>query len=79
MRCHIALKGHLDLSWQEWFENLEILHETTGETVLHGLLADQAALYRVLLKIHSLGLVLVSLETDALPCESRDAKDRTES
>lgn len=64
MRCHIALKGHLDLSWQEWFENLEIHHETAGRTVLHGFLADQAALYRILLKIHSLGLVLLSLETD---------------
>ena len=64
MRCHIALKGHLDLSWQELFENLEILHEAAGRTVLHGPLADQAALYRVLLKIHSLGLVLPSLEAD---------------
>ena len=64
MRCHIALKGYLDLSWQEWFENLEILHEATGRTVLHGFLVDQAALYRVLWKIHSLGLVLLSLETD---------------
>ncbi len=64
MRCHIALKGHLDSSWQEWFESLEILHETSGRTVLHGHLVDQAALYRVLLKIHSLGLVLLSLETD---------------
>ena len=64
MRCHIAINGHLDLSWQEWFEDLEILHKTGGRTVLHGLLVDQAALYRVLLKIHSLGLVLLSLETE---------------
>lgn len=64
MRCHIAIKGHLDPSWQEWFEPLKILHETSGRTVLRGLLVDQAALYRVLLKIHSLGLVLLSLETD---------------
>ncbi len=65
MRCHIALKGHLDLSWQEWFESLEILHKPDGRTVLHGLLVDQAALFKVLLKIHSLGLVLLSLETEA--------------
>ncbi|GHO56391.1 hypothetical protein [Ktedonobacter robiniae] len=57
----------MDPSWQEWFESLEILHETSGRTVLHGLLVDQAALYRVLLKIRSLGLVLLSLETDELP------------
>ncbi|WP_126582842.1 hypothetical protein [Tengunoibacter tsumagoiensis] len=64
MQCHIWIKGHLDPSWQEWFENLMILPETSGKTLLHGSLADQAALYQVLLKIRSLGLVLVCLETD---------------
>ncbi|GHO69835.1 hypothetical protein KSD_92730 [Ktedonobacter sp. SOSP1-85] len=67
MRCRIWIKGHLDPSWQEWFENLEILPEVSGRTVLCGSLVDQAALYRVLLKIRSLGLVLVSLDTDELP------------
>jgi hypothetical protein len=64
MRCHISVKGELDPSWQEWFEPLALLTETSGRTVLHGSLPDQAALYRVLLKIQSLGLVLLSLETD---------------
>ena len=64
MRCHITIKEKLDLSWQEWFEPLALLIETPGRTELHGSLPDQAALYRVLLKIQSLGLVLLSLETD---------------
>ncbi|GHO47758.1 hypothetical protein [Ktedonospora formicarum] len=64
MRCHIAIKGHLDPSWQEWFETLEIFPEASGRTVLRGQLVDQAALYRVLLKIQSLGLDLLSLDTD---------------
>jgi len=64
MRCYIFIKGELDPSWQEWFEPLALLTETSGRTVLHGSLPDQAALYRVLLKIQSLGLVLLSLETD---------------
>jgi len=34
--------------------------------MLYGSLVDQAALYRVLLKIRNLGLVLLSLETDEL-------------
>jgi len=64
MRYHrIFIKGQLDLSWQEWFEDLQILPEASNETVLYGLLLDQAALYRVLLKINSLGLTLLSLET----------------
>lgn len=64
MRCQIAIKEELDPSWQEWFEPLALLNETSGGTVLRGSLPDQAALYRVLLKIQSLGLVLLSLDTD---------------
>lgn len=64
MRCHISIKEELDPSWQEWFEPLALLTETPGETALRGSLPDQAALYRVLLKIQSLGLVLLSLETN---------------
>ena len=80
IHCCISLKGLLDPSWQEWFETLDVLpEEASGKTLLRGSLPDQAALYRVLLKIRSLGLVLVSLETDELPYEPRDVKDRTES
>lgn len=68
MRCRIYIKGHLDPSWEEWFEHLAILPEVSGRTLLHGSLLDQAALYRVLLKIRSLGFVLLSLDT----CESRN-------
>ncbi len=71
MQCSIAIKGHLDPSWQEWFEDLQVLSEESGKTVLHGSLVDQAALYRVLLKIRRLGLVLISLDTDELPSIQR--------
>ncbi|GCE15559.1 hypothetical protein [Tengunoibacter tsumagoiensis] len=71
MRCRIAIEGHLDPSWQEWFESLEIFPEASGRTVLRGRLVDQAALYRVLLKIHSLGLVLLSLNTDEFLSEGQ--------
>lgn len=67
IRCRIWIKEHLDPSWQEWFEDLQLLPEASGRTMLHGSLVDQAALYHVLLKIRSLGLVLVALETDELP------------
>ncbi|WP_307812079.1 hypothetical protein [Ktedonobacter sp. SOSP1-85] len=67
MRYRISIKGHLDPSWQEWFEDLQILPEASNKTVLCGSLLDQAALYRVLLKINSLGLILLSLETYETP------------
>src|SRR5437879_3605397 len=44
---------------RDWFEDLQIAPDGSEKTVLCGSLADQAALYRVLLKIRSLGLVLL--------------------
>lgn len=76
IHCRIGIKGHLDPSWQEWFEDLQILPQASGKTSLCGSLLDQAALYRVLLKINSLGLTLLSLEIgDAIsPQESEEEK-----
>ena len=62
IQCCIGIKGQLDPSWQEWFEDLQILPQASGKTLLCGSVLDQAALYRVLLKINSLGLTLLSLE-----------------
>ena len=70
MRCYIRIKGHLDSSWQGWFEGLEIVQEEDGTTVFSGLLQDQAALYGILTKLRGLGLTLLSLSTsEAFPPE----------
>lgn len=65
MQCRIRVKEHLDGSWQDWFEGLQITHEQTGTTLFSGSLRDQAALYGVLLKIRQLGLSLLWLDSDA--------------
>jgi hypothetical protein len=62
MHCHIRIQGHLDPSWQPSLEELHIMHEANGTTLLSGVLKDQAALYGVLLKIRSLSLSLLALE-----------------
>jgi len=62
MHISIRIKGYLDPCWQEWLERLEIVHEEGGTSRLSGTLADQAALYGVLTKIHRLSLTLLSLE-----------------
>jgi len=67
MSYQIRVEGHLDLSWQEWFEGLELRHEDAGTTLLVGVLPDQAALQGVLLKISRLGLTLLSLERSKIP------------
>jgi hypothetical protein len=57
----IRVEGHLADCWSDWFEGLAVRTVPNGETILVGLLDDQAALYGVLTKIHNLNLVLVSV------------------
>ena len=61
----IRVEGHLGDQWSDWFDGLDIRAEPSGETILTGVLADQAALYGVLTKIHNLNLILVSLHRSA--------------
>jgi hypothetical protein len=58
----IRVKGSLQKHWVSWFEGLEIHHETDDETVLSGLVVDQAALHGILMKIRDLGLPLVAVK-----------------
>ena len=62
MRYVIRVKGHLDIFWQDWFDNLSITHGRDGTTLLSGPIKDQAALYGILCKMRDLGLTLLSLE-----------------
>jgi hypothetical protein len=61
----IRVEGHLGDQWCNWFDGLAIRNEPSGETTLTGVLADQAALYGVLTKIHNLNLILVSVHRSA--------------
>ncbi len=63
MHVSICVKGHLDPSWREWLEGLQIVHETGGTSRLFGSLQDQPALYGVLTKLGRLHLTLISLES----------------
>ena len=59
----IRLAEHLDERWAKWFDGLEIVHSAeSGETILHGEMADQPALFGVLGKIRDLGLTLISVQ-----------------
>jgi hypothetical protein len=71
MHVSIRIKGHLDQSWQQWLEGLQIVHESDSNSRLSGPLKDQAALYGVLNKIDRLSLTLLSLErSETRPNES---------
>ncbi len=58
---HIKLKGHLAPRWQDWFDGLSITLTDEGDTILSGIIVDQAALHGVFKKIRNLGLSIVSV------------------
>ena len=59
------IKGYLDTSWQNWFDGLTITLSDDGNTILSGLIVDQAALHGVLKKIRDAGLTLISVRPQA--------------
>jgi hypothetical protein len=60
-RYEIRLKGHLDARWAAWFDGLALTHGSDGTTIIHGPVADQAALHGLLQKTRDLGLPLISV------------------
>ena len=58
----IRVQGMLDQGWSEWLGGLDVRPLDSGETVLAGLVRDQAALHGLLNKIRDLGLPLLGLE-----------------
>jgi hypothetical protein len=57
----IHVQGHLDDSWSDWLEGLEVKCLDTGEMILFGHIGDQAALMGVLNKLHRLNLTLLAV------------------
>jgi len=64
MEYQIRVPGELDDSWSEWYNELTIMVENTGDgapvTILTGNF-DQAALQGLLRRLYSLGLPLISV------------------
>ena len=57
----IRVQGHLDGSWSDWFNGLDVTPQDNGETLIAGHVRDQAALQGILTKIFNLRLLLISL------------------
>jgi hypothetical protein len=60
-RYEIRLRGHLESRWAAWFDGLSLTYRSDGTTVIHGPVADQAALHGLLQKVRDIGLPLVSV------------------
>ena len=69
---HIRIKGHLESQWSDWFEGLAITLEDDGNTLLSGLVADDAALHGLLKKVRDLGMRLLLVK-----CADCDQFDET--
>ena len=59
----VTVKGQLSDKWFVWFEDLTICHSGDDETVLTGIVADQAALYGIISHLRDLGLPLISVSS----------------
>jgi hypothetical protein len=57
----ICVKGHLDESWSDWLEGMQVQLKDNGEMTLSGYIIDQAALVGILNKLHGLNLTLLSV------------------
>ncbi len=51
--------------WAAWFDGLDIGQDAHGNTLLSGIIVDQAALHGVLTKIRDLNLILLSVRRKA--------------
>jgi hypothetical protein len=58
----IEVKGHLSHIHTTWLDDFTITHKADGNTVLIGIVQDQAALYGVLARLRDLGVTLISVQ-----------------
>jgi hypothetical protein len=70
----IKLKGCLEPHWSDWFMGLDLAHLEGDETLLSGVLPDQAALYGVLERIRDLNLTLISVTCHCSPTQNSDVE-----
>ncbi len=68
----IKIKGHLEEHWSDWLGGLDITRDEHGNSLLTGIVADQAALYGILIQIRDLGLTLISISPLVVTGERKD-------
>jgi|WetSurMetagenome_2_1015567.scaffolds.fasta_scaffold28987_3 hypothetical protein len=62
----IRIQGKIDSNWSDWFEDLTIHADESGNTLLSGQLPDRSAIYGVLSRLGSLGITLNSVNCQEL-------------
>jgi hypothetical protein len=60
-QTEIRIKGKLNPSWSDWFEEMKVQTNLSGDTILLGNLVDKSAVYGVISRLSSLGFTLISV------------------
>jgi hypothetical protein len=63
-QIEIHIKGKIGQQWSGWFTGLTISYTGHDETVLTGIVIDQAALYGIISHLRDLGLQLISVSCE---------------
>jgi hypothetical protein len=64
--CEIRVDGHLDKARLQQFRVMQLILLPEGDTVISGEMADQAALFGLLIIIRDLGIPLISVTCEEL-------------
>ena len=70
----IRTQGRISDRWSEWFDEMVLVNEPDGTTLIRCPALDQAALHGLLAKVRDLGLPLISVTQthDPSPDERTD-------
>lgn len=58
----MRIKGRMDENWSKWFNDFQVTYSEADETILTGMVPDQAALYGLISKLRDLGIQLLAIK-----------------
>jgi hypothetical protein len=74
----IRLKGHLDESRVSLLGEFTVTYTEQAETILTGVIKDQAALYGLIAKLRDLGISLITVNIQTTEQGLHDCGNRTD-
>ena len=72
----IHIREQINFDWSDWMGGLSIIHTNRGETILSGLIRDQAALRGLINMIADLNLSLSSVESKKVKTSTESERRR---